>query len=591
MSEPNWWDKAPVSTPVETAAVGAPVAPANWWEGAPQSAPAPQAAPPVAAAPAPAEAAPATTLAATGKDGGYSFGTGALKGILGTWTLPGNIEYLARLGIDKGAEFLGYDNPGTSEKKPVDSIYKGKSTFLPDYSYLKRELENRATGPLYEPKTTLGKYAQTTGEFLPGGIVGRALTLPQRATTVLAPALASETAGQVTEGTSLEPWARAAGAFAPGTLSRSITPLPIRDPEHARAVGVLDRERVHITAGQRTDSSPLKYGESVTQDTAFAGGGAKHNMLEQGETFTQAVMRRVGENDRRATQPVMDRIFNRIENDFDTVIARNTLRADQQLATDLRTVVGEYNSMKNPTARAPIIDNTIADLVAQFGRQGPPWANSAAGTLDGAAYQSMRSSLGKVGRNTRVSDPELSRAAFGIQHALDDAMERAISPADAAQWRTARNQYRNLLVVENAVGNTGEATAKGIISPAQLASKTIAQNKRSYVRGDGDFAELANAGSSVMKALPQSGTAPRAAAMGSLQVLLGLGGNSAGGPLGAVGAMALPAVAARALMSRPVQGYLGNQALTPIQPHLRQPMMSTAPAQNVIFNEYGEEQQ
>ena len=43
----------------------------------------------------------------------------------------------------------------------------------------------------------------------------------------------------------------------------------------------------------------------------------------------------------------------------------------------------------------------------------------------------------------------------------------------------------------------------------------------------------------------------------------GIGGNAAGGPLAAIAAMAAPAVASRALMSKPVQGYLGNQRLAP----------------------------
>jgi len=64
-----------------------------------------------------------------------------------------------------------------------------------------------------------------------------------------------------------------------------------------------------------------------------------------------------------------------------------------------------------------------------------------------------------------------------------------------------------------------------------------------------------------MKPLPQSGTAPRAAASGALSVLAGVGGHAAGGPVGAAGAVLTPAVMARILMSNPVQGWLGNQAL------------------------------
>lgn len=82
----------------------------------------------------------------------------------------------------------------------------------------------------HQPETTAGEYAHTAGAFvpallLPGGganATQRTLTqgarrLGQRALTdVVAPAVASETAGQLTEGTPIEPVARLAGAIAGG---------------------------------------------------------------------------------------------------------------------------------------------------------------------------------------------------------------------------------------------------------------------------------------------------------------------------------------------------------------------------------------
>jgi hypothetical protein len=63
----------------------------------------------------------------------------------------------------------------------------------------------------HEPQTTQGEYARTIGEFAP------AVAAPGRATERVArtvvPAVVSETAGQVTEDTALEPWARLAGAL------------------------------------------------------------------------------------------------------------------------------------------------------------------------------------------------------------------------------------------------------------------------------------------------------------------------------------------------------------------------------------------
>lgn len=69
------------------------------------------------------------------------------------------------------------------------------------------------TGPLYKPQTTAGQYFNTAAEFAPGALLGVG-TAAQRAAQVVVPALASETAGQLTEGSEYEGLARAAGALA-----------------------------------------------------------------------------------------------------------------------------------------------------------------------------------------------------------------------------------------------------------------------------------------------------------------------------------------------------------------------------------------
>ena len=79
---------------------------------------------------------------------------------------------------------------------------------------------------LHTPQTTPGKYAETLGEFLvPGGVPSKvtraAATAGRKVSSYLgdlvgnaaAPAAISETAGQLTQGTAAEPWARFFGAI------------------------------------------------------------------------------------------------------------------------------------------------------------------------------------------------------------------------------------------------------------------------------------------------------------------------------------------------------------------------------------------
>ncbi len=143
-----------------------------------------------------------TPRSSSGFDAGdisKSAGIGLVKGGIGMAGLPGDIAS----GFNRGVDWVE-SKLGLTPQPHSDALTSGQLT---------RGLES-VTGPLYEPKTTAGHYAQTVGEFVPG-IVGGPEGLASRALSrVVAPAVASEAAGQATEGTALEPYARIAGAVA-----------------------------------------------------------------------------------------------------------------------------------------------------------------------------------------------------------------------------------------------------------------------------------------------------------------------------------------------------------------------------------------
>jgi hypothetical protein len=80
---------------------------------------------------------------------------------------------------------------------------------------IKKRIEG-LTGDFYKPQTTAGEYARTLGEFVPNLLGGPGGIGRKMLTNVAAPAIASETAGQATEGTAFEPFARIAGGVAGG---------------------------------------------------------------------------------------------------------------------------------------------------------------------------------------------------------------------------------------------------------------------------------------------------------------------------------------------------------------------------------------
>jgi hypothetical protein len=305
--------------------------------------------------------------------------------------------------------------------------------------------------------------------------------------------------------------------------------------------------------------------ESALGDTIGSGGPAARTMENQAEQFTSAALRRAGIDARRATPDVIDNAFTRIGNDFEAIGQRNSVIADRRLGADLTRVEREYNNVVSPSNRAPVIANTardIGDMMAQNG-----------GTLTGQQYNAITSRLARQARNAQT-DPQLREALQGLRGVLDDAMERSMfrsgNSADLQLLRQARNQYRNMIVLEKAATGAGSNAAEGLISPSQLRNAVVQQGRRAYGRGQGDFAELARAGEALLKPLPQSGTSPRnnvTQLLNTLGAVVGGGAGSAAGPagtaLGALAGLAAPAVAGRALLSRPVQAYLGNQSLQP----------------------------
>lgn len=505
----------------------------------------------------------------TATDVGKGAVSGLAQGAINTAGLGGDIR--SALASGTGALVNKFGGSGETATTAADTLLRGLpimgSLFSGPTSQRTKEMVAPVTGDLYKPETTAGKYARTIGEFLPGaalpgGIFRRAIG------NVVAPAVGSEAAGQATEGTAAEPYARLAGAIggglAPSAFSRLVTPLPA-SAERAASVNTLRNEGVtDITAGQATGRKGLQYFESER-----GGRAAANSQINQAEQYTAAILRRAGETANRATPEVIEGAFTRIGQQFDNLGARNNIQIDRRFGNDIATLQGEYTRFANPLQKQTVHD-AVNDIVGVVQRNN--------GVIPGAEYNAMRSRIGAVMRGARRSgDNQVADAYSDMIQALDDGMERSVraagNPGDVAAWREARNQYRNLLVVERASLGAGEAAAEGLISPAKLRqAMTAVHGKRSAATGRSDFSDLSRAGNNVMTPLPQSGTAPRlsaqnlgvAGASTGLGAALGgflTGGNPIGIAIGGAGGAMLPPTLGRLSTSAVGRGYLGNQLL------------------------------
>jgi hypothetical protein len=340
-----------------------------------------------------------------------------------------------------------------------------------------------------------------------------------------------------------------------GAARRVITPTANIPPLRQAAANTLRGEGVDLTPGQLSGSRNMRYFESE-HGSRTAGGMAE----QQTRDFTSAALRRAGIAADNSRPEVVDQAFTRIGGVFDNMARQSEIRVSRPLVQDLAQAEHDYNSLTPPSQRAPAVQNIITDIAHALNNTG---------RLSGEAYQSLRTRLNEFAR--RAGNHDLQEAFRGIQGALDNEVERNLPQHLQDAWATARRQYRNMLVIEKAATAAGPAAAEGVLTPQMLRAALVAQSRRSYARGTGDFNDLVRAGNMVMDKLPDSGTASRLKAQGVSTAILGgagallgghlgdntVGGATAGGVVGAV----LPATAARIALSNLGRRWLANQRL------------------------------
>lgn len=478
------------------------------------------------------------------------------RGVTGLAGLPGDISEYGARGLDwatrKVGGALGYNIAPRQAQEPSYGSAAAR-----------RNLES-ITGPLYEPKTIPGQFASTIGEFAPAAALPGSLAA--RVANTVIPAVTSETAGQLTKDTAAEPWARGIAGVAGGVGgAKLITPAAPASVARQAAVAALERENIPLTAGQRTGSRPIQWMESTAADMPGSAGRAQQVQAAQRAAYDRAITERVADRGQLTARGVPEDVNlpdprvatagrQSLGDEYTRLSQRNQIRSDPQLQSDLAAAQTNYERNVLPSQRTRDVEAVRNDIVDRL-VQGQ-------GVLPGAEYQAIRSQLGTNARGA-ASQPYLATALRDTRNALDRAMQRGLSPQDAAAWALNNRRYANMKQIEPAVAGAGEN-----LSPARVAQTARSGRNAQYAQQQGDLDELSRAASIVLKDLPQSGTAPRTAmqSLFNIPALLSAGGGgllgSTLGPVGTAAGIAAPFAAARAVVSRPGQAYLGNQALS-----------------------------
>jgi hypothetical protein len=256
---------------------------------------------------------------------------------------------------------------------------------------------------------------------------------------------------------------------------------------------------IKLTPGQLSDSRFIKWAQSMLRSIPFT--GAEGRYQAQVGQFNRQLANTIGEQAENLGPEVYARAKTRQSQQFDELTNSNALKVDDQLIRSLSNVA---ESAKVSPDVAKSVEAAIDSLYsrATTGKGGV--------VIPGAAYQSFDSELGNIIK----SGGPTAHFLGNVQSAVRRAMDKSISPQDAAAWQKLRTQYGNRKTLAPLAAKAQE----GEIKPAQVLGAVTANRagKEAMASGGrGQLGTLARIGQ-LMKEPPSSGTAERGVVSGLL---------------------------------------------------------------------------
>jgi hypothetical protein len=437
-----------------------------------------------------------------------AFGRGALKSVQ-------DIGYGAQqLGAELGS-MAGIVDPSTVRRlRDEEARRRAESAEFMDTGAGRAGYLAGSIGSMLIPGAALGR--------APGiaGAAARGLSTPQTFTgAALGGSLLGATqplAGGESRATSTATGAigGVAGQAVARGLARAAQPTTSQvTPQVARAISRLEQAGVPVDIAEQAGSENLRMVRRFLTDNPISAGTMKKGQEATQTAFNRAALKLIGEQGDAALPSVLSQADDRIGNVMDNIAARNKIKVDNQMVSELAAIEEAAGMTLEPAQLAPI-RNQLNNILGKLDDQD---------RISGEAYQRIRTLAADLGKN-----PALAGVSKQLRETIDAALERTAGKADADALKLARKQYRNLMKLKDSIG----LTETGDISIPKLAAATSTKRERGAAlmnRGDADLARLARSAMTVREAFPQSGTTPRAmiqATGGALLPGVGLAGAS-----------------------------------------------------------------
>lgn len=310
-----------------------------------------------------------------------------------------------------------------------------------------------------------------------------------------------------------------AGVQAGGNKLLSLIRGSAATPEVAALARRAGELGIDVPADRIANSKPLNALAASLNYIPFSGrAGTERRMQDQ---LNQALSRTFGQDSDNVTS-ALRAARGQLGSEFDRVLQGNQVQVDTPFL-DALTEAGRRADSELPSDGARVIRNQIEEIMSK----------GASGAIDGQAAYNIKRRLDRIGsQNT----PQAYYAS-DLRRDLMDALNRSMTPEEAAAFAVTRKQYGNMLSLEKLAQNGAE----GDVSIARVANmKNI---------GNDDLQELADIAAQFLKA--------REGQHGAMQrVSLGLTGAALHGVPGVV-----PGIVAGAAAGRATNAALNSNAL------------------------------
>lgn len=327
----------------------------------------------------------------------------------------------------------------------------------------------------------------------------------------------------------------------------------------ARRLAALAEERfgIPLDVAQKTGNRTLHSINAAFENMPATAGKEIAKKNTQRSALTREVMKTMGEDATEATAETLSRGSKRIGGDFERIFGKVHVNLDDTGVQSSLAKVVQDAADTLPQEQAAIVVKRVSQLLDKIDDNG---------AVAGKAYQAWRSQVQKQAQGT--SDRWLGENLRSLYRAVDDAAYKAAADVgEDASLKTAREQYRNMKIIEPLVAKSED----GQISSNLLRGEVMKRVPDFAKGGGGDIAQLAKiAREFVADQVPNSGTAQRMMAQNLLTggTVGGLGWAATGDPMTgakmAAGTLLLPKAVQAALNSGGMQSRLAK-GLSPIE--------------------------